>query len=358
MPDGIDWLKPCPHGHLLPGDVTLPLHPTLGQWISVGYGLMPFLVIFLGFVDTVVTAVTLRGLGTREMSFMGFVLLVTGLNEYVLKRIAHDPRPDLSCNHSCGFPSGHSVSAIAFYTLMFLDASFRVSPKIPMSVEVARRELQALHSLPKQGTFLGMSLHEWLTKDLRACTLMPLSANDVLDAWDFVNFVLQWSVLLLPVPLSRVVVKDHTSNQVLIGSLTGIVEAILWFTFLRRVVQLKLNNRLGSRIFCVFVHNYAKPRFEVLSDCYRELATVENITDADSSRLEQLVGKHRELQWYLRMVQKRRRCATRRDAMYRDIVADVLQDLQCRLQTVINAAPPEVLEELNWPDASESSDSE
>ena len=70
-----------------------------------------------------------------------------------------------------------------------------------------------------------------------------------------------WSLLLLPVPLSRVLLHDHSPSQILIGSLEGIILGNIWYLlFVRRgflypgalnsrnIMELLVNCRLGKWI--------------------------------------------------------------------------------------------------------------
>merc|ERR1712080_718912 len=72
------------------------------------------------------------------MGFLAFIIFIVVVNELILKKIAKQPRPDLSCNLTCGFPSGHSTMSIGFFVLLYLDASFRVMPKVPVDLPSAQ----------------------------------------------------------------------------------------------------------------------------------------------------------------------------------------------------------------------------
>lgn len=107
----------------------------------------------------------LRGLGTRETCFLGFVGFMTGCNELVFKRWAMEPRPDHSCNFSCGFPSGHSVMSCGFFMLMFLDAVFRTMPRVPLTLADARDQEKATAG---RTTFFGWTIREIFVSNIRA----------------------------------------------------------------------------------------------------------------------------------------------------------------------------------------------
>merc|ERR1712232_821900 len=128
----------CPYGQALPGDVTLPKHPTILACVSVFYGFIPYLVAAGAVVEFILKR------GTRNLSFImcGYVTFIVGLGELIFKRIVQQARPTYTCLHSCGMPSSHSTLAVGYFALMFIDASWRhfasidvalVTPPLPQS---------------------------------------------------------------------------------------------------------------------------------------------------------------------------------------------------------------------------------
>merc|ERR1712228_763357 len=117
------------------------------------------------------------------------------------------------------------------------------------------------------------------------------SKPDMLTHVQFVGFAAVWGVLLIPVPFSRLELHDHTPKQVMVGSMAGMIEAIIWF-FVVRKLQRRHNHRLGDIMLSLFKHNYALPRYEVKSRWAQlvvsELATPEQIEQAQ-----------KEMKWYL-----------------------------------------------------------
>jgi len=254
--------------------------------------------------DAALGVFRLGGIGTREMSFLVFVLVMVGLNEGVFKVIYRQARPSESCNYSCGFPSGHAVMSVGFFTLMFLDATYRTMPRLACSQESALAAIQ-LRAESKR-TFLGWTLREWLLGDARGvATLLPLSAAHTLGHSDFVYFAAAWGFLLLPVPFSRVILKDHTPAQVLTGATIGTVEAVIYFAIIRHAILPAVNYRLSQRIGFVFVHNFPLPMMEVLSRAYTLLAKhQQGRTDVSPpEELVQLMKVSQEVDWYLAQAQ-------------------------------------------------------
>jgi len=303
LPGGINKTAVCPYGRQIPKfDVTVPHGTTVFSvnGICVFWGLIPFAVVGFGVVDAILRSITLRGIGTRELSFLSFVLVMVGLNELAFKKLAMEPRPDRSCNTSCGFPSGHATMACGFFMLMFLDAVFRTMPRVPLNIHDARAYQKALAGQRRR--FFGWTFKELVVIDCRACiTLMPLSAAHTLNQTDFALYAITWGLLLLPVPFSRVVLYDHTPQQVMVGSAIGIFEALLFFGLVRSV-QHRVNHNLGRRLGGILVHDFPLPMYEVQSKCYRLLADIED-NGCTKTLMQDLRSMHRELSWYINQLE-------------------------------------------------------
>ncbi|KAF4667351.1 hypothetical protein FOZ61_008365 [Perkinsus olseni] len=102
-----------------------------------------------------------------------------------------------------------------------------------------------------------------------------------------------WSLVLLPIPLSRVILRDHTPQQVFMGGIIGIVEATVWH-FITLIVRIKTDRYVGARVWKgIFIHNWPAPR------CYIDRAIEETALD----------GHHAPVVKTDRMLQHlRRRC--------------------------------------------------
>merc|ERR1712157_521776 len=79
--------------------------------------------------------------GTRQLAIVLWLLLTLFINEVILKRLWHEPRPGTmlqvrdvagryvgSCLQSCGFPSSHAALGMGWFVHLFLDAVYRVHP--------------------------------------------------------------------------------------------------------------------------------------------------------------------------------------------------------------------------------------
>lgn len=142
--------------------------------IAVFYSLVPWVgALFLVVGSSVIAVRTRRGRRprtARESSMLwGFALLTSMIvvSEHVLKKLAQQPRPDGSCLTSHGMPSSHSVLAFGFLT------------------------------------FVGL---EWVS-----------FVGDTVTRWELTALV----GLLLPVPLARVHLEDHTIEQAVVGCFVG-----------------------------------------------------------------------------------------------------------------------------------------
>ena len=260
----------CPYGERVEGSVTVPKNSDWKDVLSVAYGIVPHIVIALSVIECVVKAVRYRGIGTREFSFLCFNIFLVATNEIVFKNIWKEPRPEHSCSISCGMPSGHSAMSTGYFMLMFLDAACRVMPKVPMSTESAKGTLVASES-HESGSF-NQGAHEWKNAASRLPSMIPMSSADTMDTFEYIVFIVFWGCVLLPVPLSRVIVRDHTAYQAAVGCFMGLIQASVWFCLVRRRFMHPCNHLLGKRICSIFYHNYQLPRFEVISRCYLCLA--------------------------------------------------------------------------------------
>eukprot|EP00746_Dinoflagellata_sp_MGD_P133733 gnl/MRDRNA2_/MRDRNA2_67488_c0_seq1.p1 gnl/MRDRNA2_/MRDRNA2_67488_c0~~gnl/MRDRNA2_/MRDRNA2_67488_c0_seq1.p1 ORF type:complete len:907 (+),score=69.90 gnl/MRDRNA2_/MRDRNA2_67488_c0_seq1:371-2722(+) len=194
----------CPYGTALTGDVTLPQTETWSRgvavYVSVFYGYIPYLVALAVFLEFICTR------RTRALSFLAFVLISCLLGEVFFKRLVRQPRPEFTCLHSCGMPSSHSTLAIGYFTMTLIDG---------MTQPRARDE--------DEGSDIDERVH---------CGRV-LSAVPLIDSGgrnhNFLAWVGLWFFLLVPVPVTRVLLGDHTPSQVLCGSFIGMGEAVCCF---------------------------------------------------------------------------------------------------------------------------------
>eukprot|EP00928_Gymnodinium_smaydae_P078879 TRINITY_DN62937_c0_g1_i1.p1 TRINITY_DN62937_c0_g1~~TRINITY_DN62937_c0_g1_i1.p1 ORF type:complete len:440 (-),score=55.60 TRINITY_DN62937_c0_g1_i1:274-1539(-) len=218
-----DWLRnssaaTCPYGTKLLGDITSGypvwrcrrLHgedqpcrvAQLVNAANVVISYMPFVVIAVGALELVVSR------GTRELLFLLFVALTSALGELAFKRIVSMPRPVGSCNVNCGMPSSHATFSVGFFVLMLLDCASRVNP------------IEAFEAKTCWRRFVEREM---------ALLSGPLSKSTTLSNQAFVLMIIQWALFLLPVPISRVILHDHTTSQICVGAVIGTLEALLFY---------------------------------------------------------------------------------------------------------------------------------
>jgi len=268
----------CPYGSAMFGDVTWPdaakarslnaalvdemAHNRFWIVVSVMYSYVPFLVVFGALLRLGVRR------GTMELWMVALLALTFICNELILKNLIRQPRPEVSCVESCGMPSSHSAFALTAWTFFLVDLLWR------MDLSTRRSACPS------------------------ALELWRASAWDVL-AWDEVLFWgFFWSLLLLPVPASRVFLHDHSLEQVLAGALVGAASsACAWIA--GRCLQKKYNHLLGEELLgyrgnMLLCHNMALPYSELLHRCRTEAA-------------RSMVQSPPELAWYIEQISRQLR---------------------------------------------------
>merc|ERR1719158_870825 len=143
------------------------------------------------------------------------------LSEFIIKLMVSQPRPGStglmtntdgvpvgSCSPSCGYPSSHSVVAYSILTKLILDAAYRLDPTVPEAECPLPVDLKSMRDL------------------LRCVKVFPHGKK---TPRQFVVFSYLWILLLGPVPISRVILYDHSPEQVSAGCLIGVAFATVWF---------------------------------------------------------------------------------------------------------------------------------
>lgn len=260
--------RACPYGAQLPGQVTWPSPPDELEGVVAALSPLKVVAVFYAYVPYVVgaflavamlgnacasLAALLRRCGSRAPARDGesacagcsgrppamttrhlwvaiFLVILTAFQELAVKRLLSQPRPGMmlqlrdydglyvgSCLASCGMPSSHSILSVGWFTLLFWDAAFRVHPE------------------GGPGGSRGFLHH------LRvALRLRPWPGDGRLTHGEFVFCAAFWGVVLLPVPFMRVVLYDHSVEQVTLGSILGFVYArvyAFYWRFLTHLIQ-------------------------------------------------------------------------------------------------------------------------
>jgi len=238
----------CPHGIRLPFDVTWPSNIDAKSFLAVVYSLFPIVLVGVCMGQIVLQR---RSRGTREISFVLFVASMTAFSEYIIKNIPsiEAPRPGSaghllnvkglsvgSCCTDCGMPSSHSAVAMGILLLSILECSGRVMPSV------------ADHEWAEEGTDRGNrpSVADEEVRDVRFdyatprdfVSILPFLPAKCITHRQFSYFVLVWCHLLLPVPLMRIILYDHTAAQVMVGMLWGCVCATVFYAFKPKLLML------------------------------------------------------------------------------------------------------------------------
>ncbi|KAF4709858.1 hypothetical protein FOZ63_033776 [Perkinsus olseni] len=223
----------CPFGEHLIGDITAPTNPNFFDGISILYGYLIYAAILL------VILMMLWRRGSREYSLVLFLIAVLLISEYGWKRIVGQPRPVGSCNTTCGMPSSHAVMSVALWTILMFDVAYRAY-QTEQGYSVSRSFLEKLRSFLRNGHILPSA--------------STISEDQLVVVVGF------WSLVLLPIPLSRVILRDHTAQQVFMGGIIGIVEATVWH-FITLFVRVKTDRYVGARVWKgIFTHSWPAPR--------------------------------------------------------------------------------------------------
>lgn len=263
-----DWARPilvgntttCPYGERLPGQITYSndFHKGAPFWhaVCIVLSYVPYVVCACAVIEFFVKR------GTRELNFVCFMTTIVVLNEFVWKRLVKEVRPLGSCNVTCGMPSSHATISIGFLSLMFFDLALRVNPMSPSVLQnhgTTHGQRQLSHTV--KGTAKYFIYGDWLS-------LIPVSNAESISNMQFIRMCLFWFDILAFVPLSRVMLKDHTVSQVTIGGVIGLVEAFVWYFFVRELAW-RYQHKLGATWpegskYTLLTHNYSVPRHEEL----------------------------------------------------------------------------------------------
>jgi dolichyldiphosphatase len=178
--------SPCVYGQLVKiplSSFTYPVESDSVDIIAAIYSTMPLVILF---------GILCYGLLKRNFKFL--LLLCGFIFHYpftqILKVIIKQSRPIGTCNKSPGMPSGHSFVSISVFVLI----TFVILEKliyIPHTTKKSRRTF-----------FLSI-------------------------------FLFLAGILLIPVPWSRVHLKDHSVEQVVIGGILGAIWGGIWYKLLQ-----------------------------------------------------------------------------------------------------------------------------
>lgn len=177
--------------------------------------------------------------GTRELAILLLAAITVGINEFI-KYLVQQSRPLGSCLTTCGMPSSHSAVAMCLLVYLILDASYRLDGR-------GCRPVSLLPALSDVGDFL--------LKLLRGLVLLPFGS---VSQNEFSVYLMIWIPALVPVPISRVLLNDHSASQVMAGCIVGFVAGFVWFPIVL-AFRIATEKFVGRKFLYVFVHNYDVP---------------------------------------------------------------------------------------------------
>jgi len=91
----------------------------------------------------------------------------------------------------------------------------------------------------------------------------PFSPKRVMQHQEFMSFFLFWFCLLMPVPLMRVQLGDHSVEQAVTGAVLGAIYGFGWFQFIKWLSR-KYSHKIGTSFFYgIFKHDYRPPEFRI-----------------------------------------------------------------------------------------------
>ena len=226
--------QPCPYGTAIPFfDVTVPKDPSAWQIVGIGYGFVPWILCFM------ILLVFLIKRGTREFAVGLLPLVVAGIVALV-KFIAKQARPEGSCLSSCGMPSAHAATSTALFLYLVLDAAHRV--------------LTPSKSITSFFPTLA-SVGETCVTLFKGVFMFPFGS---ISQREFSAYLAIWSPIILPVPISRALLNDHSASQILAGCLIGILACFIWYPIVL-ALRLRYASCVGQKFWFIFVHNYDVP---------------------------------------------------------------------------------------------------
>jgi len=244
--------------------------------MSIFYGLVPYLA---GFIFGVSFLLTGSIVPLTRLLVLGVLAVI---NDEVLKKIVVQRRPMGSCLYfkSFGMPSGHAATSIGLLTYLLLEL-FVLHPNLICGLTCQKKGRgddgddvyyfvwgygwQKRENNNLIDVELGDGVGEYSADtnhnesddnekiaDVEAghATSNPSNDSNVFTSvqqslqgrWRHHLYAFLYCLLLFPVPFSRVYLYDHFKNQVLLGSIEGILVASIWYLGVMRIFGVRFMN--------------------------------------------------------------------------------------------------------------------
>mmetsp|Transcript_85936 Transcript_85936/g.267012 ORF Transcript_85936/g.267012 Transcript_85936/m.267012 type:complete len:564 (+) Transcript_85936:75-1766(+) len=349
-----DWMRAhseCPYGWAGPGDVTFPdydkarrMHVAVDAeydesqfflYIWVLYSYVPCLVALVAAAKLlwpcrgVCPSHGARSRGTRELAFGLLFVVIIGANELLIKPFVKQPRPEMSCVSTCGMPSSHSALASGMLIMGLLDFALRATPRryvsgcTPAPVADPEPDGPRARLLRSGRRWLARAWYDQLFS-------LQLATFDEPSTRQLLVYAVFFVVLMLPVPLSRVQLSDHTPTQAALGVIVGAAAAVPWYFFVYGRLK-RYNHCLGKRWpqgwRLALEHNLSLPCCMALERCNpHSLRPRQGYsqrfarTPDDPVPFRWLQECIEELSWY------KRETTLRRDEMFRKRILTTLEE--------------------------------
>lgn len=257
--------------------------------ISIFYGLVPYLVGFIYGVSFLITG------SIVPLTRLIVLLVLMVINDDILKKVVVQRRPMGSCLYfkSFGMPSGHASTSIGMLTYLLLEL-FVFHPNLMYGLTCQKKgrgdgddvyyftwgygwqkrvnnnnHLIDIEQDGDGGEFSSVVTNsnangEEKIADVEAghstdSNVFSSAQHFQQGRWKYHLYAFLYCLLLFPVPLSRVYLYDHFKNQVLLGSIEGILIASIWYFGVIRIFGVRFM-RWWSRSSCAtwfgikFVH--------------------------------------------------------------------------------------------------------
>jgi len=235
--------------------------------MSIFYGLVPYLV---GFIYGVSFLLTGSLVPLTRLVVLGVIVVI---NDEILKKVVVQKRPIGSCLYfkSFGMPSGHAATSIGLLTYLLLEL-FVLHPNLICGLTCQKkggdgddvyyfasgygwqkRENNSNNAIDieqdgdEAGEYSAVTNNnasgEEKIVDVEAgnpsndsnANVFTSVQSSLQGRWKHHLYAFLYILLLFPVPFSRVYLYDHFKNQVLLGSVEGILIASIWYLVVMRL---------------------------------------------------------------------------------------------------------------------------
>jgi len=177
-------------------------------------------------------------------------------------------------------PSSHSAISLGWFLLCLLDASERHVGSSLLRPSFDR------HSGWNSVVLRVTTEHRKILHFMRLLLTMPFIEKDDLTPDEFIAYITAYFLMLVPVPFMRVVLNDHTTQQVTVGVVFGMLTAALWWRIVRMLQ--KESRHLEGESFCygMLYHDFCLPQTLRFPTAQVELQAARTNQESESGQVE------------------------------------------------------------------------